>query len=193
MRTIDRAHAASGAGPSVSTVAVANVVEAYDKFWVQLRKTERVAAVSLGWDAMSWDEGLAVDICSSTWSSLGPRQTEAASTLGYNSSSWDRNRAAGAVVARSASASVGGEEIPITMSQAGRVALMSAVRRIATLEGSDRFDSLTLRDIRLQLPAALSAVTPGGVFLPLNSESKCVLSSALDVVSDCSFVSACSP
>jgi hypothetical protein len=156
----------------MSTVAVANVVEAYDKFWVQLRKTERVAAVSLGWDAVSWDEGLAVDICSSTWSSLGPRQKEAASTLGYNSGSWDRNRAAGAVVARSASAAlVGAEQVPITMSQASRVALMSAVRRIATLEGSDRFDSLTLRDIRLQLPAALSAVTSGGALLPVQNQT----------------------
>ena len=44
------------------------------------------------------------------------------------------------------------------MTQAGRVALMAAVRRIATTEGGDRFESLSQRDIRLQLPAALSAV-----------------------------------
>ena len=67
-----------------------------------------------------------------------------------------------------ASSVAGGEDTPATMSQAGRVALMSAVRRIATLEGSDRFDSLSLRDIRLQLPAALSAVTSVGTLLPLH-------------------------
>ena len=44
------------------------------------------------------------------------------------------------------------------MTEAGRVALMAAVRRIATTEGGDRFESLSQRDIRLQLPAALSAV-----------------------------------
>ncbi len=44
------------------------------------------------------------------------------------------------------------------MTEAGRVALMAAVRRIASTEGGDRFESLSQRDIRLQLPAALSAV-----------------------------------
>ena len=44
------------------------------------------------------------------------------------------------------------------MTEPGRVALMAAVRRIATTEGGDRFESLSQRDIRLQLPAALSAV-----------------------------------
>lgn len=152
----------------MAMMAAANVVEAYDKFWVQLRKTERVAAVSLGWDAMSWDQGLAVEVCSSLWSSLGPRQKEAASTLGYTSESWDRNRNAGSVSTRSTIPTVAlssADEAPAAMSQAGRVALMSAVRRIATFEGSDRFDSLSLRDIRLQLPAALSAVTTSGAIV----------------------------
>ena len=49
------------------------------------------------------------------------------------------------------------------MTEPGRVALMAAVRRIASTEGGDRFESLSQRDIRLQLPAALSAgnLTPG--------------------------------
>ena len=136
-------------------------VEAHDKFWAQLRKTERVAAVSLGWDAVSWDEGIAVGICGSSWSSLGPRQKEAASTLGHTAESWDRLRAAAGSgmgqrtlsrsASRSSSAAAGtpvtassGEGPPaeVTMTQEGRVALMGAVRRIATVEGGDRFDSL---------------------------------------------------
>ena len=44
------------------------------------------------------------------------------------------------------------------MTEPGRVALMAAVLRIASTEGGDRFESLSQRDIRLQLPAALSAV-----------------------------------
>jgi hypothetical protein len=196
-RIIERASAPSDgaavpiAGPAGGSSG--NAVEAHDKFWSQLRKTERVAAVSLGWDAMSWDEGIAVGICGSSWSTLGPRQKEAAATLGYTAESWDRMRAAAAAggsagaggvrralsrngsrsssaggvsgceegeAAAAAAAAAGGGKVG--MSQDGRVALMAAVRRIAMLEGSDRFDSLSLRDIRLQLPAALSAVTSGG-------------------------------
>ena len=98
----------------------------------------------------------------------------------YTADSWERLRAPGSsgvgqrALARSASRSSGaaagtpltassgeGAPVEVVMTEEGRVALMGAVRRIATIEGGDRFDSLSLRDIRLQLPAALAAVTAG--------------------------------
>jgi hypothetical protein len=63
-------------------------VEAFDKWWRQLRETERVAALSLGWDERLWDGGKRVRAGHSRWDDLGPRRREACETLGYTAQSW---------------------------------------------------------------------------------------------------------
>ena len=77
-----------GAGP-MAEHAEAELLPGRDKTWVQLRPAEHAAAMCLGYDADSWDLGLAPEACMLPWSRLTSSQEAAALTLGYTQALWD--------------------------------------------------------------------------------------------------------
>ena len=165
-------------------------VEAFDKLWLQLRHTERVAAQTLGWEARTWDRGKRVSACRLAWTALGPRQKEAAETLGFTDRSWaalwaksnGSTSGGGGIPSAAASVAVGAESLQSRaigadgtagtapgradggegdcerLTSAAEEVLCSALRQLMASEGLDRFESLSLRDLRLQLPAGLARI-----------------------------------
>ena len=158
----------------------------------------QVAAETLGWDQHSWDGGKRVRACRLSWLALGPRQREAAETLGFHQQSWEKvwkikpSTAAAAAAFSSASGSDATPELgrgvlprlssaELSLGPAAESAIVSALRRLVATEGADRFESLSLRDLRLQLPASLAllsleqraatSTSSGGVWSPGGSVS----------------------
>ena len=67
-------------------------VPAKERGWGEMSAAEHAAAMCLGYDGESWDEGEVPPTCELPWDDLGPREQRAALLLGYNRDEWEKER-----------------------------------------------------------------------------------------------------
>ena len=80
------------AAPAMAVTAPAGGVLGKDKGWGEMSAAEHAAAMCLGYDGESWDEGEVPPTCELPWDDLGPREQRAALLLGYNRDEWEKER-----------------------------------------------------------------------------------------------------
>jgi hypothetical protein len=61
--------------------------EEYD--WVELPIGAKNAAVTLGYEKKSWDQGAKIDAEDNDWNELTDEQRKAATVLGYDETTWN--------------------------------------------------------------------------------------------------------